>query len=111
MKKFTILMISTCAILLIVSCSTKLQEVPIKPISTQINGPISDYLQVVDNSYKVYKSSEKTMGGGYWYSIKVNIANVSPIIHEFFDLNEITLTILDKQGNPLTGIAEFELGA
>jgi hypothetical protein len=106
---YLIVLVSIFAVLSLNSCSKKLQEVTVKPVSTNIKGEIGKYLQIVDNTYKISKSSGKTMGGGYNYSITVNIKNVSVTKSDFDNVDKITLTVLDSQGLPLTGIREFEL--
>ena len=56
---YLIVLVSIFAVLSLNSCSKKLQEVTVKPVSTNIKGEIGKYLQIVDNTYKISKSSAR----------------------------------------------------
>jgi len=99
--------ISVFIVLTLSSCASKLEEVNVKPLSVEISGEIGKYIQIVDNTYKIFKSSGKTMGGGYNYSISVNFINITPTDQEFDDLREMSLRVIDTNGMPIE-IQEFE---
>ena len=105
MKRIKFLLINLLLISIIVSCTKKRTEVYIKPISTNIDGEIGKYVQIVDKSYKLFTDGEKTIGGGYNYQIVINIKNIKPTNYKFDDLDNITLTILDQNKMPLMGKA------
>ncbi len=106
-KSIYTIAISIFGVLTLSSCATKLQEVNVKPLSTEISGEIGKYIQIVDNTYKISRSSGKTMGGGYNYSISVNFKSITPTDQEFDNLREMSLRVLDMNGTPIE-IQEFE---
>lgn len=89
-------------------------DVQVKPAKTKIKGKLSEFLEVVDGTYKISKG-DGAFGGDYQILVKVkSIATTKEQFDEIHGSNKgnsggMTLSILDETGLPIGGLDKFKL--
>jgi hypothetical protein len=78
------------------------EETSLSPIDIQVSGDLSDYLTVVDGTYKVSYA-----GGDLILPVKLKGTN--PV--QDLEYNEIRAEILDETGMPVTGLGTFYISS
>lgn len=81
------------------SCGSNVTEFTVKNESTDFDGDLYDYLEVVDGSYKA------TMVGG---DLKLNVKlKAIQTLDDDMEFEEIRAELLDESGMPLSGVGTF----
>lgn len=109
MKKLNNVVKLFFAVILLQSCGGT-TELDVTPSSTEIQGDLSDYFEIVDGSYKVIKST--AMFQDWKISVKIK-RNETPYTFEYKAIDDQNMTsdnafyldLVDANGSP---IAEFE---
>lgn len=115
MKKLKIFGFALLAVIFVVSCGeSKKETVDVKPATTKVKGKLSDFLEVVDGTYKINKGSGAY--GGDW-QILVKVKSIGTTDEQFNEIHGkekkwkggLTLTLFDETGLPIAGLEKFEL--
>lgn len=102
MKKVYLLAVLVFAFL--ISCGGGNDQVTVKPEKTKISGPLKDYIEVEDGEYSI---SEKGLSSG---KLMVKFKNRSKANDAIFNSSiDLTITILNEKGMPISGIETFRL--
>lgn len=94
--KFSVLVVLITTIC--ISCGSKITEVTVKNKSTDINGYLNGYLEVVDGSYKISMVENNLI-------LNVKLKVVKQL--EDSELCEISAELLDESDMPLSGLGTF----
>lgn len=94
--KFSVLAVLITTIC--ISCGSKITEVTVKNKSTDINGYLNGYLEVVDGSYKISMVENNLI-------LNVKLKVVKQL--EESELYEISAELLDESDMPLSGLGTF----
>lgn len=94
--KFSVLVVLITTIC--ISCGSKITEVTVKNKSTDINGYLNGYLEVVDGSYKISMVENNLI-------LNVKLKVVKQL--EESELYEISAELLDESDMPLSGLGTF----
>lgn len=94
--KFSVLVVLITTIC--ISCGSKITEVTVKNKSTDINGYLNGYLEVVDGSYKISMVENNLI-------LNVKLKVVKQL--EESELYEISAKLLDESDMPLSGLGTF----
>lgn len=94
--KFSVLVVLITTIC--ISCGSKITEVTVKNKSTDINGYLNGYLEVVDSSYKISMVENNLI-------LNVKLKVVKQL--EESELYEISAELLDESDMPLSGLGTF----
>ena len=94
--KFSVLVVLITTIC--ISCGSKITEVTVKNKSTDINGYLNGYLEVVDGSYKISMVENNLI-------LYVKLKVVKQL--EESELYEISAELLDESDMPLSGLGTF----
>lgn len=95
---------------IIFGCSSGNKEAEVKPLTSKIKGELANYLEIVDDSYKIVKSNQSGMNWEITFKLKL-IENPIPPTLEAINNNtielDIKLSITDESGKPINGINTF----
>lgn len=94
--KFSVLVVLITTIC--ISCGSKITEVTVKNKSTDINGYLNGYLEVVDGSYKISMVENNLI-------LNVKLKVIKQL--EESELYEISAELLDESDMPLSGLGTF----
>lgn len=120
MNKIKLFGIALMAVTFLASCGggggskDEKVNVQIKPSKTKVKGKLSEFLEVVDGTYKISKG-DGSFGGDYQILVKVkSIGTTAEQFDEIHGSNKgnsggMTLAILDETGLPIGGLDKFKL--
>ncbi len=103
MKHFITIVAALAVLMFVTNCSDKPSSVSVKPITTEIEGEIGDYLEIVDTSYVLQKYQEDNK---YFIEVKVKSKLVTD---DNFDTRLSTdFILLNNSDESLSGLEEFD---
>lgn len=82
------------------SCGSKITEVTVKNKSTEIQGDLNNYLEIVEGSYKILMAGNDLI-------LNIKLRAIKKL--EEPNLDEIRAELLDKSDMPLVGVGTFNV--
>ncbi|MBN1253285.1 MAG: hypothetical protein JXA16_14190 [Bacteroidales bacterium] len=101
MKKLNFFGIALAIMVLLYSCAEKVTEFSVQNNSTEVEGDLHDYLEIIDGTYKA-----SLIGSDLKIGIKLKV--LAPLT-ENIEFEEMRAELLDNTDMPLTGVGAFHL--